>query len=145
MGGGTALGGPLGGPKSPVGDALGGPFRGAMRGEAGNVLGGGPKDIEGGPVGGPEATGGPINKGEAGKLLLAVTVGVAIGTDPGGTKVEAVGVGVGIGAPIGIGGGLRMAVGASSTKFFNRSFCVLVIAAAASISKWSSGLMPNSP
>ena len=155
MGGGIALGGPLGGPKSPVGDALGGPLRGAMRGEAGNVLGGGPKDIEGGPVGGPEgggtngveATGGPITKGKAGKLLLdeAVTVGVAIGTDPGGTKVEAVGVGVGIGAPIGIGGGLRMAVGASSTKFFNRSFCVLVIAAAASISKWSSGLMPNSP
>ena len=88
-----------------------------MRGEAGNVLGGGPKAIESGPVGGPEgggtngveATGGPITKGEAGKLLLAVTVGVAIGTDPGGTKVEAVGVGVGIGAPIGIGGGLRMA------------------------------------
>ena len=85
MGGGFALGGPLGGPKSPVGDALGGPLRGAMRGEAGNVLGGGPKDIEGGPVGGPEgggtngveATGGPITKGEAGKLLLdeAFTVG----------------------------------------------------------------------
>ena len=128
MGGGIALGGPLGCPMSPVGDAFGGPLRGPMRGEAGNVLGGGPKDIlvgpEDGGANGVEAVGGPIINGEARKLLLdeAVTVGVAIGTDPGGTKVEAVGVGVGIGAPIGIGGGLRMAVGASSTKFFKRSF-----------------------
>ena len=117
-----------------------------MRGEAGNVLGGGPKELVGGPGGGckgVEAAGEPKVKGDAGKLLL---VGVAIGTDPGGTKVEAIEVveaveaGVGIGAPTGIGGGLRMAVGASSTKFFNRSFWGLA-ASAASI--WSSGLTPK--
>ena len=49
MGGGIALGGPLGCPMSPVGDAFGGPLRGPMRGEAGNVLGGGPKDKLVGP------------------------------------------------------------------------------------------------
>ena len=61
-----------------------------MRGEAGNVLGGGPKELVGGPGGGckgVEAAGEPKVKGDAGKLLL---VGVAIGTDPGGTKVEAI-------------------------------------------------------
>ena len=140
-----------GGPPNGVGDALGGPAMGAIKGELGNVLlGGGPfmplggARALGGPMGvelgGPSAVaaegptggirgvelGGPgvggITKGEGGKLLLAATVGTCVEasvTEPGGTKVEATGVDAGIGAPMGVGGGLKIAVGASSTKLGN--------------------------
>lgn len=103
----------------------GGPILGAGP----RFMGGGPAFVKEGPifvVGGPTLGGGPILIGVRGLTLddRVLTFGVEAarggrnGTDPGGTRVEEVGVLeiVGMGAPIGVGGGLNMAVGVLSTK-----------------------------
>ena len=175
MGGALALDGITegGGPPNGVGDALGGPAIGAIKGELGNVLLdggplmalggasalGGPMGVElggpsdwtaGGPTGGPRGVelGGPgvggITKGEGGKLLLAATVGTCV--EASVTDPGGTNVeatGVGVGIGAPMGVGGGLKIAVGASSTKFGNGFGFLFAGSFSI--WSSGLTPKIP